>query len=458
MEISFRYSLYFSMVDIDNDTDLLLAGRGGSGSHPDAALAAAERRLVQLQDALSLLNEYASEKRSAKREAALRRLFKALSQYATGLTGQGLVEDSSIQIQTATLYAIRSGQPAEQYAACRVLEATSVILGADCEEWCEQLQRPLQRVIETTTRAVPVRIAALRALSMSVFINCVGETEKSEAMMDLCEQIAAIGGYRNENPVPVALRATALDCWALLGTTISNFYLAGKDDFNMGRGLNILALLKDCLDDSSVDLRSAAGECMTLIHEARLELGVAAGSGADGDGGAENVTARRYRRGSWDGTEWEVLMDEVKQRIAELAVESGHHMSKKAKKEQRATFREFMNTIVDDEAPEEVVHFRGGNITLTNWKEIIQLNFVRHCLQGGFQIQLLTNSTLQEIFGINAQMLGSSAAANLSQLEKRLLLSKTSEAAKNADMQMTRDRRKRQNIKNHFLTADGEDI
>ena len=84
-------------------------------------------------------------------------------------------------------------------------------------------------------------------------------------------------------------------------------------------------------------------------------------------------------------------MDEVKQRISELSVESSHHMSKKAKKEQRQTFREFMATIVDDEPPCEVVAFRGGTLTLNSWKEVVQLNFVRHCLQGGFQIQLVTN-------------------------------------------------------------------
>ena len=48
--------------------------------------------------------------------------------------------------------------------------------------------------------------------------------------------------------------------------------------------------------------------------------------------------------------------------------------------------------------------------------------------------------------------------ASLSQLEKRLFMSKTSEAAKNADRKMTKNRAKRQNVKNHFLTADGEDI
>lgn len=48
-----------------------------------------------------------------------------------------------------------------------------------------------------------------------------------------------------------------------------------------------------------------------MIHEARLNLGV-----QDEDATA---TTRRYRRGSWDGTEFEVLIDEVKQRMAELA-------------------------------------------------------------------------------------------------------------------------------------------
>lgn len=59
-------------------------------------------------------------------------------------------------------------------------------------------------------------------------------------------------------------------------------------------------------------------------------------------------------------------MDEVKERIAELSVESSHHKSKLAKKQQRATFRDFMNTIVDDESPEEVVNWRGGKLTLHN--------------------------------------------------------------------------------------------
>ena len=157
----------------------------------------------------------------------------------------------------------------------------------------------------------------------------------------------------------------------------------------------------------------------------------------------------------------EEIMDEVKQRIAELSVESGHHLSKKVKKEQRATFREYMATIVDDEPPEVELHFRNqGSLTLNSWKEIVQLNVVRNCLQSGFQIQLLTNATLQSMFGVGEGLSNSarSSAAGLSQLEKRLLLSKGSEAYKQADQDRRGKRDKREHVKNHFLTADGDDL
>ena len=149
-------------------------------------------------------------------------------------------------------------------------------------------------------------------------------------------------------------------------------------------------------------------------------------------------------------------MDEVKQRVAELSVESGKHMSKKAKKEQRATFRDFMSTIVEDEAPCEIVAFRGGQLTLKNWKEIIQLNFIRHCLQAGFQVQFMTNSTLQLIFGADSEVL--QAKVSLSQAEKRHYLSKSSEASKQAYNERNKVRKSRIHAQNYFIHADGEDI
>ena len=395
-----------------------------------------------------------SEKRSAKREQSLRSLFKAITQYAVFTTGQETVlsklDDTILPL---CINGLRSGvaSPAEQYASCRVLEATSIVIGGDQDEYCEHIYDLLTRVVKATGRAPQVRGAALRALSMAYFI-CASDFGGTDAILDLCKNVCA-PRFRGEDVQP-HLRAVSLDCWALLCSTLHGAHIAGEDDADddsggIGRGIGILPKLSECLHHTNFDLRCSAGECFALIHEARLDMGL-------DDDEIENTTERRFRRGSWDGSEWEVVMDEVKQRVAELSVESGHHMSKKAKKEQRSTFREFMSTIVDDESPNEVVTFRGGTLTLKSWREIVQLNFIRHCLQSGFQIQLMTNRTLQLIFGADGNTLNTNST--MSQLEKRLTLSKTSEASKAADQDMKKRRRSKQNKQNHFLTIDGEDI
>ena len=209
-----------------------------------------------------------------------------------------------------------------------------------------------------------------------------------------------------------------------------------------------MSLIQDCLEgEACLELRSAAGECLAIIHEARVNLG-----DIDGDNGAE----RRYGQGGWENSEWEETMDYLQQQIVYFSNQSGHSISKKAKKEQRAIFREYMATLVDGESPQQTVSFRGGSLTLTSWGEIVQLNFIRHCLQGGLQTQILTNPTLQAFFCADGNVLNSNG--HLSQLEKRLFLSKTSEASKQAYVDRNKKRRTRNDIKNHFLTADGEDI
>lgn len=266
---------------------------GGSHTATSAAVAAAASRQARLQDAISGVAEISSEKRSAKRESLLKRLFKALTQYATGPAGQEMVDTNlDLIVAAAAGTGLRAGvaTPAEQYAACRVLEATAVVLGGDHDEYCEEVDKPLRRIIMMTGRATAVRAAALRTLSMCNFM-CSGDDVATESLLDLCEAVAC-SEYRDEI-VPPFLRATALDCWALLSTTIQDVYIADRSDVHIGRGLVLLPLLKDCLETTNVELRSAAGECMALIHEARLNLGLHHDE-------AENVTARRYRRGtSW---------------------------------------------------------------------------------------------------------------------------------------------------------------
>ena len=228
--------------------------------------------------------------------------------------------------------------------------------------------------------------------------------------------------------------------------------MSGKTDESIGRGLVLLPFVAECLEEEDNTLKEAAGQAMAYIHDCRLRLGV------DGleEHEAENTTDAKYTLGSWEGSEWEDDVDEITQAVYELAHSSGHYLSKKAKKEQRHVFRDYLGMLQDNESPEVVVTFRGGTLELTKFGDVVALDFVKRCLQGGFQAQLLTNPTLQAIFGCDGAALGYSSG--YSQLEKRLLFSKTSEASKLKDQDRHKGRKKRQNVKNHFLTADGDDI
>ena len=182
---------------------------------------------------------------------------------------------------------------AEQYAACRVLEAASVALGAHEEEWVtDGLDPPLRRTIMATARSPVVRAAALRALCLGATICAAQDSIVLERLQDLCEAVAA-PTYRQQ-VVPAALRAAALDGWALLATLQDDVHLAGQDQVQTGRGLVMLELLRNCLDDPNKALRSAAGQCLALIHEARLNLGVTAdATRPDAAEKQLNATARR---------------------------------------------------------------------------------------------------------------------------------------------------------------------
>ena len=68
-------------------------------------------------------------------------------------------------------------------------------------------------------------------------------------------------------------------------------------------------------------------------------------------------------------------------------------------------------------------------------------------------LQMSNNEYLQEIFGADVSVLNN--GDGMSNIEKRMLLSKNSQASKDKDREMNKDRKKRSNVKNYFLDADG---
>jgi hypothetical protein len=434
--------------DDDNmDDDAMI----GKTSGTNRAALAAETRQQQFYTALAAIEELPTEKRTSRRETLWRRLFATLVQAPAADDTELVILDAATT--SAALYSLKHGPPSEQYAVCRVLQAWALVfvIAGQCA-LDDSLTTALHQIIQSSTASATVRGAALRAWALSVVFEDDGEV--TEVVLDLCEAVAQ-REYR-QHATPPTLRIAALENWSLIATTMPVFYIAGNDDATDGRGLLLLPLLRDILveDDqagntgeSNMDLRAAAGEAAALIHECRLKWMQ--------EDDPNHINPNEIS--PWENSEWEIMVDEIQQAVASYAVQSGHHQSKKDKKAQRATFREYAATLVENEGPDESVALRNqGSVTISSWNHLVPLKTVRATLQGGFLVQLLHNPTLQGWLAVQSGV--GIKADGLSHIEKRLYMSKASEVNKEADRKRTQHRDKRERVKHHFLTVDGDDI
>jgi Interferon-related developmental regulator (IFRD) len=457
------------------DNDVLIRNGGDPVEAAEAAARDSARRLQVLADSLSLLTNMNYEKRAVVRERLLKQNFHHL---ATTAQGWEILVPTLDSAAAACRNAYQRGGPAEQYAACRVLEVMCIIIGRNEEDFVENAIAPLRQ--RASTKETTVQRAVMRTYATSILVCAATDASLRNAALDWYESFVATttavaaavtdddddddhhrpAAAAPRKTIPDVLQATAWDCWSLLTALMPDEDIAGEHE---GRGPLVLEAMLRGLDSDTPELRSAAGQAATLVHEARLALGSDEG----------NVTARQFQRGSWDGSAYEDTMNEIQQRVEALAVESGKKSThgggsggnrKVQRRLRRATFREYAATLVENESPDETVHVRNtGRLEITTWKDLIVLNHLRQCLQSGFQVQLLSNPTIQAMLGVDQTMITSRAGGGgggmnlLSAEEKRVVLSKTSVAVKTADQDRRGKRDKRENVKNHFLTADHDD-
>ena len=133
--------------------------------------------------------------RNAYREAAYRHLFKCLTHYALGPSGLAVLAAYLPTLTPIFLASLRASA-GEQYAACRVLEASAVVLGGGNDEQHEAIEPALKRLVLGTGHQPQVRAAALRALAVSALV-CSTDFSTTVVLLDLCEA-AAGERYRGE--------------------------------------------------------------------------------------------------------------------------------------------------------------------------------------------------------------------------------------------------------------------
>ncbi|KAL4643921.1 hypothetical protein ACB092_02G126000 [Castanea dentata] len=189
---------------------------------------------------------------------------------------------------------------------------------------------------------------------------------------------------------PSATVITAVvSAWSFLLTTMTGLKLNPK---HWQESISYLSSLLD-KDDQSV--RIAAGEALALI----FEIGSVEKFSGEVKGSIDVSTPEgcKNREGF---SHVQGLKGKIINKVRDLSAEAGGKGSaKKDLNSQRNLFRDILDFFEDGYSPENTVKIGGESLNTSSWYQMIQLNFLKRFLGGGFIKHMQENEFLQDVFG-----------------------------------------------------------
>ncbi len=174
---------------------------------------------------------------------------------------------------------------------------------------------------------------------------------------------------------------------------------------------DLLKTLGALLHNDDVEVRAAAGEAITVLYDT-CDLStlpestpLAGEEDETEEGGAERVGTDR--------------LEDIVNRMSLLAKNRGDdtRRSKKDRVVLRSTFRELAAIMEGGDAPEQKVKLRHGDVLIIDTLVgNVQLNAIRAFLADGFQVHLMSNPLLHNVFGFKPTQ---EAPEKMSSREKR---------------------------------------
>ncbi|KAM3688458.1 uncharacterized protein LOC142613758 [Castanea sativa] len=237
----------------------------------------------------------------------------------------------------------------------------------------------------------PAKISSL--LECLAIITFVGgnDTEETEKSMQIMWQV--VHPKLSSNVVatkPSAAVITAVvSAWSFLLTTMTGLKLNPK---HWQESISYLSSLLD-KDDRSV--RIAAGEALALI----FEIGSVEKFSGEVKGSIDVSTPEgsKNREGF---SHVQGLKGKIINKVRDLSAEAGGKGSaKKDLNSQRNLFRDILDFFEDGYSPENTVKIGGESLNTSSWYQMIQLNFLKRFLGGGFIKHMQENEFLQDVFG-----------------------------------------------------------
>ncbi|CAM9874438.1 interferon-related developmental regulator 1-like [Lampetra fluviatilis] len=308
---------------------------------------------------------------------------------------------------------LKKGKGEEQALAAVVATLLVVQLGANSEgeECFRTLQPVLTSILVNASASAHSRQSCATALAMCCYIS--DGMEELVATMKCLEAVFSAAYPSAGSPAPApspalqALRCAALLGWALLLTICP----ASRDII-----ASHLPKLPALLSSDNVNMRIAAGEAIALLFELAHE--------ADAD--------FQY-----------VGVEELCDKLKDLATDGNKSRAKTDRRKQRAIFRDVLKAVEEGEAPSETIRFGPECIYVDSWLRKRTYDAFKDALGSGVRLHLQENELLRDIFELGPPLLLDPSmlkTTKISRFERHMFNSATFKARTKARSKM-RDKR-----------------
>lgn len=343
------------------------------------------------------------EKRVTTREKALAVIIEAFNSSLP----HDFVEKKFATLLHQCLNCVKRGSAKEVALASHAigLLALTTGYGKKAQEILEEAVFPISEALRSHSESS--KIASL--LECLAVITFVGGNEPEET--DKCMQIMWQVVHPKLGPNVVATKPSApvitamVSAWSFLLTTMDERTLDPKSWQGSSSYFSTL------LDKDDRSVRIAAGKALALIFEI---------------GNLEKFSVQEGNS-TKDAKNLQGLRAKILNQVRDLSVEAGGKgSSKKDLNNQRNTFRDVLDCFEDGYGPETSVKIGGDSFTTTTWCQLIQLNFLKHFLRGGFIKHMQDNEFLHEVFDFTPKKKLLSGGDRVSASEKRMYKSPNS--------------------------------
>ncbi|KAF5456116.1 hypothetical protein F2P56_025627 [Juglans regia] len=326
------------------------------------------------------------EKRGSTREKALASIIEAFN---SSLQHEFL-EKKFATLLHQCLNSVKRGSSKEISLASHAigLLALTVGPGDNAREILEESITPLSQAFKSVSDSLKIS-ALLECLAIITFVGG-NDSEETERSMQIMWQVVhpKLGSNVVASKPSAAVITAVVSAWSFLLTTMDGFSLNPK---HWQESISYLSSLLD-KDDRSV--RIAAGEALALIFEIGSVEKFCGEAKSSNDG---SIQGSKPREGF---SHIQGLKGKIINQVKNLSAEAGGRGSaKKDLNSQRNLFRDILEFFEDGYCPEISVKIGGESLQTSSWSQLIQLNFLKRFLGGGFVKHMQENEFLHDVFG-----------------------------------------------------------